>query len=110
MPVHWNDGLNDEVAQRLIGALNEIDGRIEAGAKGQLYPGHGKVTGTLQRAIQAVPAERSGDSIIGAVGVGKEASGYALPIHRLYRYLVIGLEQVRPVAIDIVNRYIRSRS
>lgn len=110
MPVHWNDDLTDEVAARLTGALDEIDGRIEAGAKGQLYPGHGKVTGTLQRAIQAVPAERSGDSIVGAVGVGKEASGYSLAIHRLYRYLIIGVEQVRPMAMDIIARYVRRRT
>lgn len=106
MPLDWNENLTDDIAAPLVGALNELDGRIVGRAQSELYPGHGKLTGTLQRALQFTQAERQGDKVVGSVGVGKEASAYALVQHRRYRYLLIGLEFVQPQALDIVRRYI----
>lgn len=105
MALDWNGQLADQVAQRLVPALDEIDLRIETGAKKELYPGHGKITGTLQRSIHSTPARVQGDSVVGAVGT--EPLPYALAIHVLYRYLIIGLQQMQTYALDIIGRHMR---
>lgn len=109
MPIQidWNENLLAEVAERLIPAVDEIDQRIEAGAKEELYPGHGKLTGTLQRSIHTRPARREGSSIVGAVGT--EPLPYARRIHRMYRYLLRGLEKVTPQVLAIIERHARRR-
>lgn len=76
MSVRWNDGLLGDVINRLIPALDEIDMRIEARAKAELRPGHGKRTGTLQRSIHSTPARRQGNQVVGAVGVEKLTYAY----------------------------------
>ena len=47
--------LQKELEHAASKALTEIGLRIEAEAKQELYPGHGKVTGTLQRSIHVAP-------------------------------------------------------
>lgn len=102
--IEFNDGLAGEIAARLIAAVDEIDNRIVAEAMKELYPGHGKITGTLQRAIQATPARLDGNVVRGTVGVAKLR--YALRIHRRYKYIHIGLEKVRPDALKIIKRHV----
>jgi hypothetical protein len=107
MSVEWNERLLEDVAARLVPALDEIDMRIETGAKAELYPGHGKITGTLQRSIHSRPARRQGSRVVGAVGT--EPLPYALKIHLLYRYLLIGLQKTEPHALRILERHVRRR-
>ena len=107
MSVRWNDRLLGEVAARLVPALDEIDMRIEGTAKKELYPGHGKLSGTLQRSIHSVPARREGSRVVGAVGT--EPLHYALKIHILYRYLLIGLQKTQPQSLGIVQRHVRGQ-
>lgn len=92
-------------AQQLVDALTEIDLRIETEAKKELYPGHGKRTGTLQRAIQGAPATFDGKRVRGSVAV--KGVPYALRIHKRYEYLVKGLERTRPQAMDIIRKHTR---
>lgn len=97
------DQLTSTIAGQLIAALDEIDLRIEGTAKEQLYPGHGKRSGVLQRAIQHTPAHRQGNRIIG--GVGTKGAPYAAVQHRRYRYLTIGLQRWRGSALTIVRKH-----
>lgn len=102
----WNGTqLLAQKAARLAEALTEIDLRIEAEAKKELYPGHGKVTGTLQRAIQGATARVEGRRVRGSVGV--KGVPYALRIHRRYGYIAEGVTRVGPQAMDIVRKYAR---
>jgi len=122
----------DEVVEILGAALVEIGLRIEGEAKKQLWPSHGKLTGTLQRSIHAASPdfnfaqenvqpgdntpERSnpgavtpqllGSRLMIAVGTGME---YAMWVHFLYKYLTLGLSKVRPLALQIVQRHIDRR-
>lgn len=107
MTVRFNPKLIDQVARRLVPAVDEIDMRIEARAKAELYPGHGKITGTLQRSIHSTPARHRAGVVLGAVGT--EPLSYALKIHARYRYLIVGLNHVRPHALGIVERHARRR-
>ncbi len=91
------------IASQMIDAVNEIDGRIEAESKKELYPGHGKRSGVLQRGIQAIPAYLEGTKVRGGVGV--KGVRYALRIHARYQYIVNGLERVKPQINDILRRY-----
>jgi len=117
----------------LSDALIEIGLRIEGEARKELYPGHGKLTGTLQRSIHAaspdytfskdnvlagkrtpersnpgaVVPERRGNRLLIAVGTGME---YALIIHLLYRYIMKALGRVRPQALDIVRKHAARKS
>jgi hypothetical protein len=95
--------LRAKKARQLVQALTEIDQRIETEAKAELYPGHGKRSGTLQRAIAGDAAHEEGDRIRGSVGV--RGVRYALRIHRLYRYISEGLGRVKPIALDIVRKH-----
>ena len=105
MGLIWRgDDVQKEIAVRAQAAVDEINLRIEAGAKRELYPGHGKRTGTLQRGIQTEPARTQGSRVIGSVGV--KGVKYALRIHRLYQYILKGLERVRPQADAILRKHV----
>lgn len=127
--VNWKGGLAEgQIEQALGDALVEIAQRIEGEAKKQLHPGHGKVTGTLQRSIHAASSDynfradnvksgpgtpergggtplprRSGNRLVLAVGTGME---YAMWVHLLYGYLRAGFTKVQPSALNIVKKYI----
>lgn len=102
--INWKGkALRAKKARQLVEALTEIDQRIETEAKAELYPGHGKRTGTLQRAIAGDAAHQEGDRIRGSVGV--RGVRYAAHIHRLYRYITEGLRRVKPNALDIVRKH-----
>jgi hypothetical protein len=89
-----------------VQGLSEFDLRAEGEAKQQLYPGHGKITGTLQRAIVGEPAQSISDTRArGRVAV--KGVPYARPIERRYGYLRKGLERVKPRGMDIIGRAIR---
>lgn len=103
--IRWRgDRLRAEKVKRLVDALTEIDLRIEGEAKRELYPGHGKKTGTLQRAIVGEPARIEGDKVKGRVAV--KGVRYAKKMHKRYRYIVIGLERVRPQAQAIIKKHL----
>jgi hypothetical protein len=127
--INWRGGqVSDEIERRLADALVEIGQRTEGEAKKELYPGHGKVTGTLQRSIHAASPDynfsrdnvepgsgspergggapqpkRWGSIIRIAVGSGME---YAMAIHLLYHYLINGYNKVRAHTRDIVRRHV----
>ena len=86
-------------------------------SKNELYPGHGRVTSTLRRSIQAwLPPELRGRRMIVAIGSDLE---YALAIHQGwqsgypglhghfegYHYLTNGVDKTRPQIRDIVWRH-----
>jgi hypothetical protein len=98
-----NPKLRQQIAEKLKDALTEIDLRIETEAKAELYPGHGKITGFLQRGIFGEPARIEGKRIRGRVGT--RGVRYALPIHRRYKFLTKGLERIKPKALDIVRKH-----
>jgi hypothetical protein len=127
--VNWKGGLAEgQIEQALSAALVEVGQRIEGEAKKQLYPGHGKVTGTLQRSIHAASADysfrndhikpgtgspergggapiprRSGNRLVIAVGTGME---YAMMVHLRYGYLRVAFNKVQPRVLEIVRQYI----
>ena len=106
MPLKWNgQKVTAQISQALVDALTEIDLRIETAAKSELYPGHGKITGTLQRGIHGEKARLEGNRVRGAVGV--KGVKYALPVHRKYKYLTKGVEKVRPLAMGIIQKHIK---
>lgn len=94
-----------EIAERAVDAVTEIDQRIETEAKTELYPGHGKRTGTIQRAIQGDAGRIAGNVVQGKVGV--KGVRYALRIHRMFEYIIVGLERVRPLAAGILSRHVK---
>lgn len=96
-----------QIAQKAADAVTEINHRIEAEAKAELYPGHGKVTGTLQRAIYGDAGRVEGQRVRGKVGV--RGVPYALRIHKRYQYIWKGLERVRPRAVGILGQYVRGK-
>lgn len=105
MALTWNGKqVTQQISQALVEALTEIDLRIETAAKSELYPGHGKRTGTLQRGIYGAPARIDGSKVRGAVGV--KGVKYALPIHRRFKYITNGLETVRPQALAIIKKHV----
>lgn len=93
------------IATRAMRGLDQIDLRIEARAKAELYPGHGKRTGVLQRSVQAMPVQRRGLKLVGSVGT--KGVRYALRLHRRYRYIVVGLNSVRGAAPGILASAVR---
>jgi hypothetical protein len=93
-----------QILRRAAEALTEIDLRIEAEAKQELYPGHGKITGTLQRGIQGSPGRVEGNTARGSVGV--KGVKYAKRLHKKYRFILIGLERVRPEAKGILRKHV----
>jgi hypothetical protein len=80
--------VGEELIRILTAALDRHNLKIEAHAKAELYPGHGKVTGTLQRSIGATPSRREGRRIVGSVST--KGVSYARLMHRRYQYLRIG--------------------
>jgi hypothetical protein len=82
------------LADRLAPALDRHLLKIEAKAKAELYPGHGKITGTLQRSIGTEPSRRDGRRLIGKVVT--RGVPYARIIHRRYGYLAKGFEKAKP--------------
>jgi len=130
----WRGKPTQREIEKILGeALVEIGLRIEGEAKKQLWPGHGKLTGTLQRSIHAAspdynfarenvePASNSpergnnagevvpkldGQRLKIAVGTGME---YAMHIHFLYKYLTIALNKVRPQVLKVVQAHIDRR-
>jgi hypothetical protein len=105
MALTWNGKqVTAQISQALVEALTEIDLRIETAAKSELYPGHGKRTGNLQRAIQSAPARIEGTKIRGSVGV--KGVKYALRIHHKFKYIHKGVETVRPQALSIVKKHV----
>jgi hypothetical protein len=103
--VEWRgDQVSDEIARRLKGALDKINLRIEAKAKGELVPGHGRLYGTLYRSIHTQPARREGDKIRGAIGSNVI---YARRIHHLYFYFYIAVNAVKPQVLNIVRQHTR---
>jgi hypothetical protein len=95
----------ETIAARAVRGLDRIDLRIEARAKAELYPGHGKRTGVLQRSIQAMPVQRRGMRLVGSVGT--RGVRYALRIHARYRYIVVGLNSVRGAAPGMLASAVR---
>lgn len=102
----WKGDLVKQAAVRAaINAITEIDGRIETEAKRELYPGHGKRSGTLQRSIQGQPGVLDGDKVRGKVGT--KGVRYAIRIHYRYQYIIKGLEKVKPNAARILGKHIK---
>ncbi len=102
--LHWRGPeVEAAVTANIVAGLDGINLRIETAAKAELYPGHGKRTGTLQRAIQATPARVVGNRVVGSVGV--KGVRYALRIHARYGYIVAGLRQVQPNAAAILRSH-----
>jgi hypothetical protein len=107
MPTIWKgDEVLKQITAGAISGVEEICGRIETEAKRELYPGHGKRSGTLQRAIQAGPARSEGSRVIGSVGV--KGVRYALRIHAKYEYIVKGYERVQGQAASILTKHMKS--
>lgn len=105
--LNWRgDELLARIADAAVAALDEIDGRIVTEAQKELYPGHGKRSGRLQRGIQADPAALRGDRVRGVAGV--RGVPYARRIHRRYGYMVAGLRRVAPLAPGILKKHVRS--
>lgn len=106
--IRWNGAaVTAAVTENLIAGVNEINQRIETAAKAELYPGHGKISGTLQRGIQTTPARAEGNRVIGTVGV--KGVAYALRIHARYGYIVAGLRQVAPLALTIIRKHVKQQ-
>lgn len=80
--------LSQELIAKLSAALDRHSLKIDAKAKLELYPGHGKLTGTLQRSISANPSRLEGRRIVGSVST--KGVPYARIIHRRYEYLTKG--------------------
>ena len=99
------DEVYNQIAQGAVDAITEIDQRIEARAKAELYLGHGKRSGNLQRSIQGETGRLQGTEAKGKVGT--KGVKYALRIHFLYEYIIKGLEEVRPQAPAILRKFIK---
>lgn len=123
----------EEVTTCLTSGLVEVDLRIEAEAKKELYPGHGKITGTLQRSIHAdepthnwtsdngADQERGGrdfqpliegNKLVSAVGSGLV---YAMAVHQGhhdfagYHYITNALSKVNPEVPGIFKRHAKRK-
>lgn len=94
-----------EIARRAADAVTEIDQRIEARAKAELYPSHGKRSGTLQRGVQGDVGRVEGNVVKGKVGV--KGVRYALRIHRLYNYIIVALNEIKPQAAGILSKHVK---
>lgn len=140
MGLKWRgDQVFKDVADAGEKALQTFDLRVEAGAKKELYKGHGVITGTARRSIHAAnpgyhwgsddvepggstperggqkpDIERRGLMLWGAVGSGLV---YALALHQGhgsfggYHYITKPFEQLRRqnVIIDDFRREMRKK-
>jgi hypothetical protein len=115
----------DEKLQRLSRAFGRFGLQVEADSKRELRKGHGVLTGTLRRSIHtaepgydfgkddvepsASTPERGGRQVNAAVAKRQLSllvgSGlvYALVIHRMYKYLTLGLKRARPTLPKFIN-------
>lgn len=130
------DWKGDEERTRVINGLTQglidLHLRVETEAKRELYPGHGKVTATLQRSIHAAGPQydygnddvkpsanspnRSGSGgkpeVIGGVvlrflvGSGMR---YARRIESLYGYMRRGYDRVSPRAKEIITKHTKGK-
>lgn len=91
--------LTAEIEERLSIAIHKHAMKIERHAKKELYPGHGKLTGTLQRSIQTSDVERVGDRRLRAY-VRTRGVPYARRIHRLYKYLINGVQKAGKLQVS----------
>lgn len=87
--------LTREIEADLIKSVNRHNLKAQRLAQKELYPGHGKLTGTLQRSIQVEPARRIGLFTIRGY-LRTRGVPYARRIHRKYRYLTIGMRKAGP--------------
>lgn len=88
---------------QLLAALTEINLRVEAEAKVELYPGHGKVTGRLQRSITADAPVPNGNRLTGRVST--KGVRYGRRINRLYRFFPIAIQRVRGQVGTILKKH-----
>jgi hypothetical protein len=106
--LNWRgDEVFAKIAQGAVDAITEIDQQIETRAKAELYPGHGKKSGTLQRAIQGDTGRIEGNYARGKVGV--KGVPYSLRIHKLYEYIYTGLKEVKPRAVAILSKHVKKK-
>lgn len=87
--------LTKEVEADLMRSLDRHNMKAQRLAQKELYPGHGKLTGTLQRSIQIKPSRRIGLFAIRGYLLTRGVP-YARRIHRRYRYLTIGMRKAGP--------------
>lgn len=101
-PDWWlGDDVFNEIAQRMINAVDEIDMEIVNEAKGELYPGHGLITGNLRRSLAQEAASLNGTRVVGAVGSGVN---YAKAVHKRYKYFIRGKDKVAGRVPNIIRR------
>lgn len=104
MPITWRGKeVTAAIAAKAVAGLSEIDLRIETEAKKQLYPGHGKRTGFLQRSIAGEDATQDGTWVRGKVSV--RGVTYALVIERRYGYMQEAVRIVKPQALAILRKH-----
>lgn len=89
-----------------VRGLTEAGLRIEGAAKAELYPGHGKRTGTLQRAIAGEPAQAVSPTRV-RVRVAVKGVRYARVIERRYGYLRAGYRATKGQIRRIVSEAIK---
>lgn len=103
--VNWNGPAWKQKRQtQLQAALTEINLRIEAEAKAELYPGHGKITGRLQRSITADAPVQSGNRLTGRIAT--KGVRYGRRINRLYRFFPIAIRRVRGQVPTILKKHV----
>jgi hypothetical protein len=96
----------DRARRGAVRGLTEFDLRIEAAQKQELYPGHGKLTGFLQRGIVGEEAQIVSPTLVRG-RVATKGVRYARPINRRYRYAKAGYDKVRSSGREIIMRAIR---
>ncbi len=99
----YGDKLKAKARKAAQAALTEIDLRIEAEAKAELYPGHGKRTGVLQRSITGEAATIHGSKVTGRVAT--KGVRYGRRINALYDFFPIAVRRVKPDAISIYKKH-----
>lgn len=87
----YRDRVVDAFADYAAAALHRHGLKVEAKAKEELYPGHGKITGYLQRSITTGDPQRSASGVV--VRVGTKGVPYARRINQRYEYLQQGLKK-----------------
>jgi hypothetical protein len=101
----YGDRVLEAALQGALAAAQKIGLKIEDEAKDQLYPGHGKLHGVLQRSIVADPPRVTGRRRV-QFRVGPRGLKYAGKIERRYSYMRIGADRVRPQAPAILAKHL----
>ena len=132
MSLKWHgDEVKKEFVEGLKSGLLEFGFNHEREAKAQLYFGHGKASGTLQRSIHAAsphydfaqddepPSENSpersgtggGAELVGDKVIIKVGSGmiYAARIERLYNYIRNGHERAKNTLMPALEKHLKAR-